>query len=147
MADTRRVMNCQLGSLAAAAAAGGDRQLSWFYREATHSNTIISVLPYTMCDRSYTSFTSDFSQAWKSATNAFSWLKILQIKSRFTFIGQKNTNAWSITIFILTFSLHEDRGVSGNNEGARTGGCNMSDDSISAHQHIPALVPLQVGSS
>ena len=52
----------------------------------------------------------------------------------------------STTIFHLTFSLHEERVASGHNEGARTGGCNMSDDSISA-VHIPALVPLQVGSS
>ena len=75
------------------------------------SDTIISVSSYTMCDRSCDSFTSDFSQAWKSVTNAFPWLKILQIKSRFTFIGQKNTNAQSITIFILTFSLHEESPV------------------------------------
>ena len=153
------MMNCQLGSLAAAAAAAagwGQTIVLILPGADTHQhNHQRQLLPFTMCNRSYNMLllqvTSDFSQNLESRPTIK--LKVIS----YTFRSQKTSTVQqfvirnklkeSTTIFHLTFSLHEERDASGHNEGARTGGCNMSDDSISAHQHSSALVPLQVGSS
>ena len=98
------------------------------------------LLPFTMCDRSYNTLllqvTSDFSQNLESRPTIK--LKVIS----YTFRSQKTSTVQqfvirnklkeSTTIFHLTFSLHEERDASGHNEGARTGGCNMSDCQMTA---------------
>ena len=132
MADTRRVMNCQLGSLAAAAAAGWDRQLSWFYREAKHTNTITSVSSYTMCDRSYASFTSDSSHKLESRPQCFCMGEnFTTIQSFHIYWAKKKLMFNQPPYSILHFHCMKKEAPVDTRARTRPGGCNMSDDSIS----------------
>ena len=91
-----------------------------------------SVSSYTMCDRSYASFTSDSSHKLESWPQCFCMGEnFTTIKSFHIYWAKKNTNVQSTTISILHFHCMKKEAPVDTRARTRPGGCNMSDDSIS----------------